>query len=180
MARVAQHRLEAMAVELANQPVFVRSDAHVLPGAFVMGAAVSTEKVADALANAKKVIESLSSTPATAAELDRAKGEVVNEAVAVATKNEALPDPWLDAETYRLKDPQDQAALLRSVTASDIQRVAGRLFNQSAVASVVAGETAPLKAALQGRVQFEVLGEISAPAPAPKTPAKPTSNANPR
>ena len=158
MARLAQHRWQAMAAELAKQPVSVRSDAHVLPGAFVMGASVSTEKAADALANAKKVIASLTSTPATAEELDRAKGEVVNEATTVATKTEAIPDPWLDAETYRLKAPQNEPALLRSVTASDIQRVAGRLFKEGAVASVVAGETAPLKAALQGRVQYEVLG----------------------
>lgn len=180
LARVAQHRWEAMAAELANQPVFVRSNAYVLPGAFVMGAAVSTEKAADALANAKKVIESLTSTPATPAELDRSRGEVVNEAVAATTNTEAIPDPWLDAETYRLKAPQDQATLLRSVSASDVQRIAGRLFKEGAVASVVTGETAPLKAALQGRVQYEVLGEISAPAPSPKTPAKPGSNAKPR
>jgi hypothetical protein len=70
--------------------------------------------------------------------------------------------------------------MLRSVTAADVQRVAGRLFKEGAIASVVAGETAPLKAALQGHIQFEVLGEITAPAPAPKTPAKPGSVAKPR
>ena len=180
MARVAQQRWQAMAAELANQPLFVRSDAHVLPGAFVMGAAVNTEKAPDALANGRKVIESLVTTPVSVAELDRARTEVVNELAAAATKTEALPDPWLDAETYRLKEVQDQAALLRSVSASDIQRVAARLFKNAAVASVVAGESAQLKASLQGRVQYEVLGEIAAPAPSPKPPAKPGSNGNPR
>ena len=33
LARVAQHRWQAMAAEIANQPLFVRSDAYVLPGA---------------------------------------------------------------------------------------------------------------------------------------------------
>lgn len=180
LARVAQHRWQAMAPELANQPVFVRSDAYVLPGEFVMGASVSTDKTADAIANAKKVLESLVSTPATVAELDRAKAEVVNEAVASAAKPEALPDPWLDADTYRLSSVQDQAALLRAVTPADIQRVAKQLFKSpDVVASVVVGEAEPLKAALQGRVQFEVLGEVVAPAPASKTPAKPSINANP-
>jgi predicted Zn-dependent peptidase len=180
LARVAQQRWQAMAAELANQPVFVRSDAYVLPGAFVMGAAVNTDKAPDALANAKKVIESLLTTPATVAELERAKGEVVNEVTAAVTKTEAVPDPWLDAETYRLKEVQDQAALLRSITALDLQRVAARLFKNATVASVVTGESAQLKASLQGRVQYEVLGEIAAPAPSPKPPAKPGSNANPR
>lgn len=181
LARLAQHRWQAIAPELANQPVFARSDGYVLPGAFVMGTAVSTEKSADALANAKKVLESLVTTAATPAEVDRAKAEVVNEAVVVATKSEAVPDPWLDLDTYRLRALQDLPALLRAVTPADMQRVAGRLFREpTAVASVLVGEAVPLKTALQGRVQFEVLGEVAAPAPTPKTPAKPTGNVNPR
>ena len=86
------------------------------------------EKTADVLASARKVIESLITTPATAAELDRAKNEVINESVPAATKIEAVADPWLDADTYRLNAIQDQAALLRAVSAADIQRVATRLF----------------------------------------------------
>jgi zinc protease len=180
MARLAQQRWQAMAAELANQPMFARSDAHVLPGAFVMGTAVSTEKAVDALANARKVIESLVNTPATPAELERAKLEIVNEAVVTGTKPEMVPDPWLDVDTYRLNAVQDQAAMLRAVTAADIQRVATRLFKNAAIASVVAGESEQLKAALQGRVQYEVLGEIATPAPSPKPPAKPSTNSNPR
>lgn len=181
LARLAQHRWQAMTPELANQPVFARSDAHVLPGAFVMGATVSNEKGADALLSGKKVIESLITTPATVSELDRARTEVVNEAVAAAARTEAIPDPWLDANTYRIDAVQDQGALLKEVTAADVQRVANRLFKNAAIASlVVAGYPAQFKSALEGRVQFEVLGEISAPAPAPKTPAKPSGNANPR
>ena len=179
LARVAQHRWQATAPELAKQPVFVRNHAYVLPGAFVMGAAVNELTVADALANARKVIASLMSTPPTAEELERARTEVINELTPVLTKPEALADPWLDADTYRLSAPQDQIALLRAVTAPEVQRVANRLFNKTIV-SVVTGETAPLKAALQGRYQFEVLGEITTSPPAPKTPAKPASNDNPR
>jgi len=180
LARVAQHRWQAMAAELANQQVSVRSDAYVLPGMFVMGASVSSDKTADALTNAKKVLEALVNTPATVAEVDRAKSEVVNEAVAIATKPEAVPDAWLDADTYRLKEVQDLPAMLRAVTPADIQRVAGRLFKVPSVASIVVGEADSLKAALQGRVQFEVLGEVTAPTPSSKTPAKPAGNANPR
>jgi zinc protease len=183
LARVAQQRWQATAPELANQPVFARSDGYVLPGMFVMGAAVSTEKTADALANARKVVASLVNTPPTAVELERAKAEVVNEATVIATKAEAIPDPWLDWDTYHLKSLQDQPALLRAVTAADVQRVAARLFREpNAVASVLVGEATPLKTALQGRAQFEVLGEeiIVAPAAVPKTPAKPAGNVNPR
>jgi zinc protease len=178
LARVAQNRWQAAAPELAKQPVFARHDAYVLPGAFVMGAAVNEMTVGDSLAKARKVIDSLMSTPPTAEELERAKTEVINELSTTLTKPEALPDPWLDADTYRLSAPQDEIALLRAVTASEVQRVATRLFNKTIV-SVVAGETAPLKAALQGRYQYEVLGEIATPAPSPKPPAKPAGNVNP-
>jgi predicted Zn-dependent peptidase len=179
LARIAQHRWEALAPELARKPVFVRNDGYVLPGAFVMGATVTDLTTADALANAKKVLDSLMTTPATPAELDRAKNELINETSAMLAKPDALPDPWLDADTYRLSAPQDQIALLRAVTAPELQRVANRLFNKTIV-SVVAGETAPLKAALQGRFQYEVLGEVATPAPTPKPPVKPTGSVNPR
>ena len=180
LARLAQHRWQGTSPDLAKQPVFVRSGAYVLPGAFVMGAAVNSQVAVDTLANARKVIDSLVTTPATSAELERATTEVINEVSAVLSKPESLSDPWLDMDTYRLSEAQDQIALLRSVTASDIQRVANRLFKSASVATVVAGETLQLKAALQGRLQFEVLGEIATPAPSPKPATKPARNDNPR
>jgi zinc protease len=187
LAKVAEHRWQGMTPELAKQPVFVRSESHALPGAFIMGAAVSAQNAPDALANAKKVMESLMTTPATTAELERAKTELINEVTAVYSKPDFAPDPWLDLDTYHLSALQDQAALLRSVTAQDVQRVATRLFKDPALASVIAGETLQLKAALQGRFQYEVLGEIATPtptpkpsAPAPKPPATPVKNDSPR
>jgi zinc protease len=183
LAKVAQHRWQATSPEMSKQPVFVKTDAYVLPGAFVMGATVTETTAVDSLANARKVLDSLMSTPATAEELERARTEAINEISANLSKPETLPDPWLDADTYRLSAPQDQIALLRSVTAAEVQRVANRLFNKSIV-SVVAGESAALKAALQGRFQYEVLGEIAAPAPSQKPPTKPATkpatNDNPR
>ena len=180
LARIAQHRWQASTPELATQPVFVRSDAYVLPGAFVMGATVKSTTAADAITNARKVLDSLMNTPATPAELERAKNEVVNEIAGLMAKPDVAPDPWLDLDTYRLSATQDQITTLRSITASEIQRVATRLFNRGAIATVVAGETAELKGALEGRLQYEVLGEMATPAPSPKTPAKPTSSVNPR
>jgi hypothetical protein len=178
LARVAQQRWQASTPELAKQPVFVRSNSYVLPGHFVMGATVNELTAADSLANAKKAIESLMTTPATPDEIERAKTEVIGELMTTVTKTDALADPWLDADTYRLSAPQDQIALLKNVTPADIQRVANRLFNKMIV-SLMAGESAPLKAALQGRYQYEVLGEIAAPAPSQKPPTKPANNINP-
>ena len=180
LAKVAEHRWQGLTPELAKQPVFVRSESHALPGALVMGAAVNVQNAAETLANAKKVMESLMTTPATAAELERAKTELTNEVVAMTSKPDSAPDPWLDLDTYYLTNIQDQAALLRSVTAQDVQRVANRLFKDAAPATVVAGETLQLKAALEGRFQYEVLGEIATPAPTPKPAATPVKKDSPR
>jgi predicted Zn-dependent peptidase len=144
-----------------------------------MGATIDPQHAADTLANARKVMEALIATPATAAELERAKTEAIGEISGQLAKPEAFPDPWLDVYTYHLSALQDQVALLRAVTAQDVQRIATRLFKEPRLATVVAGDTLPLKAALQGRFQYEVLGEIATPAPAPKPPAKPATKSSP-
>lgn len=179
LAKLAEHRWQGLAPELAKQPVFARSESHALPGAFVVGASVNVQSAADSLANARKVMESLITTAPTAAELERAKAEVINENAGSLAKPEAAPDPWLDFDTYHLPAIQDQIALLRSVTAQDIQRVANRLFKDATVASVIAGDTLPLKAAMEGRFKFEVLGEIASPTPSPKPPTTPGAINNP-
>ena len=179
LAKLAEQRWQGLTPELTKQPVFARSESHALPGAFVMGAAVDAQTAADSLANARKVMDSLITTPATAAELERAKTEAISEVSGPMSKPEAAPDPWLDLDTYHLSSAQDQIALLRSVTPQDIQRVATRLFKDPTIASVIAGDTLPLKAALQGRFQYEVLGEIPTPAPSPKPPATPAKKDSP-
>ncbi|HEU4766772.1 MAG TPA: insulinase family protein [Pyrinomonadaceae bacterium] len=179
LAKLAEHRWQGLTPELAKQPVFVRSESHALPGAIVMGAAVNVQTAADLLANARKVMDSLMSTPATAAELERAKTEVINEISGKLAKPDAAPDPWLDMDTYHLSAIQDQVAMLRSVTTQEIQRVANRLFKDAALASVIAGDVLQLKPALEGRFLYEVLGEIATPAPAPKPSPTPVKKDSP-
>jgi zinc protease len=180
LAKIAEQRWQGLTPELVTQPVFARSESYALPGVFVMGATVNTQSAADALANARKVMDSLMTTPATAAELDRAKTEAIGEISGPLSKPESFPDAWLDQDTYHLPGLQDQTALLRAVTPQDVQRIANRLFNKDAVgASVIAGEPSALKGALQGRFQYEVMGEIAAPAPAPKPSATPGTKVSP-
>jgi zinc protease len=180
LAKVAQLRWESSAAELARQPVFARADSFALPGAFVMGATVNAENAADSVTSARKVLDSLTKTPVTVDELERAKLEAANEISSELAKLESQPDPWLDAHTYRLSTIQDQLALLRAVTISDVQRVASRLFKSGAIAAVVAGDAMQLKPAFEGRHQYEVFGEIPIPTPSPKPPVKPPSSDNPR
>jgi predicted Zn-dependent peptidase len=179
LAKLAEQRWQGLTPELTKQPVFARSESHALPGAFVMGATVNAQTAADSVANARKVMESLIATAATDAEMERAKTEAISEVSGPLAKPEAAPDPWLDLDTYHLSATQDQIALLRSVTAQDLQRVANRLFKDAAVATVIAGDPLQLKAALQGRLQYEVPGEIATPTPSAKPAATPGAKVSP-
>jgi zinc protease len=180
LAKIAEQRWQGLTPELVKQPVFARSESYALPGVFVMGASINTQSAPDVLANARKVMDSLMTTPATDAELDRAKTEAIGEASGPLSKPESFPDPWLDLDTYHLSALQDQIALLKAVNGQDVQRLAKRIFKDATLASVIAGEPTPLKAALQGRFQYEVMGEIATPAPAPKPPATPGTKNSPR
>ena len=179
LAKVAEQRWQGLTPELVKQPVFARSESYALPGAFVMGATVNMQTVADSLANARKVMESLFTTAPSTAELERAKTDALAEISGLLSKPEAAPDAWLDLITYHLSAVQDTTALLRAVTAQDVQRVANRIFKDAKVATVIAGDTLPLKAALEGRFKYEVLGEIAIPNPAPKPAATPATKSSP-
>ncbi len=167
LAVIAKHRLEEAIPELAKKPLFVRSEARVMPGVFVLGAPVNNVSVAGTIAAARKMLDALSEAPPTSAELERAKSEVGAEVTTQLAKSEGITDAWLDLDTYRLPPTTDQLAALRAISPADIQRVATRLFHQAAIATVVVGDSQQLKTALQGRLQFEVMGEIAAPAPSP-------------
>ena len=180
LAKVAQDRWQSIAPELITKPVFARSESYQLPGIFFMGTTVSNQMVVDSVASAKKVFDSLITTPVTSAELDRAKREAITELNSTTSKLENVPDSWLDMDTYRITAYQDPVASMQAVSTSDLQRVASRLFKEAAIATVLVGDPLQLKPALEGRLKFDVLGEMPAPTPSPKPPAKPGTSSSPR
>jgi zinc protease len=179
LARVAQARWQEANPDVAGKPTFVRSESYVLPGSIVMGANVTPQVTVATLTSAKKVLEGLITTPGTAAELERARQAVISELTSQTPRSEAEADAWLDRYTYRLTEVQDNVALLQAVSPADLQRVATRLFKDAPIATVVVGDAQQLKAALQGQVPFEVLGEVTEKAPPPKPPAKPGNTSSP-
>ena len=167
LAVIAKHRLEEVIPELSKKPLFVRSEARVMPGMFVLGTPVNNGSVAGTITVARKMLDALTEAPPSSAEVERAKSEVAAEVATLLSKPEGMTDAWLDLDTYRLPPVNDQLATLRAISPADIQRVATRLFHQAAIATVVVGDSQQLKTALQGRLQFEVMGEIPTPAPSP-------------
>jgi len=180
LARVAQNRWQAAAPELASKPLFVRSESYLLPGMIVMGTAVNQNATIDSIATAKKIADSLSTTPIAPNEIERARKELLDEGNTALSKPESLPDSWLDMDTYRLTAAQERSTAIQSISPGDVQRVANRLLKDAPVATVIAGDAAQLKPLLQSRVQFEVFGETPSTGPNTKPPTKPATPSSPR
>jgi predicted Zn-dependent peptidase len=177
LAGVARQRWERLVPELSRNPMFVRHDARLLPGMFIMGATVNSSLAARTMVNAKEVFRSLIGAPVSAAELDQAR----NEAMIVFTKGLAKPDglaeAWLDLDTYKLQPIAEQLQSLQKISAADLQRTASRLFGKAAIASVAIGNGELLKAQLEKDTPVELLGEVKAEPKVTSPPqvAKPAS-----
>jgi zinc protease len=171
LARVMQLRLQAALPEASS--LFVRHEAHALPGSYVIGASAPAASASRIISAARDVMNSsLSSQPSTV-ELEAARSEAVAKMNRQASKPESIADAWLDIETYKLPRFSEQANALRSVTAADVQRVAVRLFKDARVASVVVGNSEELKASLGASIQ------LSEEAPRKSLPVFVTPRANP-
>jgi hypothetical protein len=173
LAGVARQRWLALIPELARAPFFVRHEPRQLPGVFIMGATVNNNIAAKTLAAAKTVLRSLVTTPATAAELEQARGEAVVVATKALSQSDGMATAWLDIDTYHLGSIEEQLKTLRSVTPKDLQQTAISLFGKGAVAAVAVGNSTQLKTILEHDAPVELLGEIPPQEKSPKT--KPTT-----
>lgn len=171
LSLIARDRWLAAYPDLSKSASFVRDEAHVLPGMFVMGASVPTGAAAVALSAARDVLRALVKAPPTAAEFARAKSE----ATAVFNKQleqpETIANLWLDIETYKLAPVADQARALAQVTPLDVQRLAARLFRDAPLVTLALGSAAQLTADLEREGKVEVAGAAPTPKTSP-TPAK--------
>jgi zinc protease len=170
VAQIVRDRWQAASPDLSA--VFVRHEAHVLPGMFVLGASVPTASASKAVSAVRQVIRSFAQNAETAPELERARTEILAEISRQGSQTElkeATADIWLYIETYKLMPLAPQ---IRSVTLPDVQRVAARLFKDAAVATVLVGNYEQLKASFDGSVELRSETPNLKTAADPKTPAK--------
>ena len=180
LAILARQRWTRLLPELGRSPISVRHSAFVLPGSFVMGASVDSVLAGKALTSAKETMQSLASSPVTAAELEQARNELIIQSTNAFAKPPGIADAWLDGDTYALPSVAERMRRLSGVTAADLQRVATRLFRDGAFASVVLGDSGVVKAQLERYGKVEVLGEIAPPKDLkPESQSKPDSTAKP-
>ena len=175
LAVLAQHRWERLSPELTRSPIYVRHDAFLLPGMFVMGASVDTLLAGKTLASAKEVVQSLANAPVTAAELELARYETLAQINKGLASPDGIANAWLDSDAYGLPSVAEQMRTLSALTAADVQRVASRLIREGAFVSVVVGKSELLKAQLERSTKVEVMGEI-----VPKAEPKSESKSNPQ
>lgn len=180
LALLARDRWQAALPELGKSAFFVRNEAHVLPGLFIMGASVRAAAAAQTLSAARNVLRTLSTSPPTTAEFARAR----NEALAVFNKQleqpETLADLWLDGATYKLSPVADQARAFGQVTQADVQRVAAKLFRDTPAVAVAVGSASQLSADLGRDGTVEVIGAATSAPQAPPAPLKtPAPSATP-
>jgi zinc protease len=185
LAILTRQRWEKILPELARNPVFVRHDAFALPGMFVMGASVDNLLAGKTLASARETMQSVASSPVTTAELEQAKSEAVALANKELSTSEGTAKAWLDADTYQLPSPAEQMRALNAMSTGDVQRVATRLLHDSALASVVVGNSDVVKTQIERYGKVEILGEIDPTTkPESKNETKPLtksdSNAKPQ
>ncbi len=165
MAIIARKRWETLSPELTRRPVFVRNEPHVLPGIFVMGAAVDSLLVGKTLKTAHDVLQSLVSGLVPAAELEQAKNEASAQFTKELERPEGTARAWLDIDTFGLPSISQQMGAISAVSAADLQRVASSLFENTRIASVVIGNSQQLKAMLEPNVKVELMGELEKPQP---------------
>ena len=152
LAQIVRDRWQATSPDLSS--ISVRHEAHALPGIFVMAASAPAASVSKAVAAAQQVMRTLAQGGPTAAELERARSEVLTDMSRRMSQPESIADAWLDMVTFKAASPNTLESSVRRLTVVDIQRVAGRLFKDAPVATVVVGNSQQLKAALGAGVEM--------------------------
>jgi zinc protease len=168
IALIVRDRWQAAGADLSLTSA--RHETHVLPGIFILSASTLPGSASKAVSAAQDVMLSLAQKGPSADEVNRARLVMLAEISRQMTQRDAIADAWLDVETFKSPRPNTIPTIIQSLTVTDIQRVAARLFKDAPVATVVVGNYDQLKAAFAGKI------ESGAQAPNPKTadPAVPT------
>lgn len=173
LALAARDLWQSQQPELGKTGFFVRHEAHLLPGMFVMGASVPVAEAANTLTKARNVLTTLMKSGVPQDVLERVRSEAIAELTKQLERPETLADLWLDVDTFQLASFDEQLRQLKSVSAADLVRTANRLFKDAPIVSVAAGSASRLKTDLGSTGKIEVLGEAPVPAPvAVPAPAK--------
>jgi len=124
------------------------------------------------MAAAQEILQTLAQNGPTATELENARSAMLTEINRRASQPEKTADTWLDIDTYKLAPANVQANSISNLAATDLQRVAGRLFKDASIARVVVGDSEQLKNSLGAGVELQNEKAVIKTAVDPVVPTK--------
>ncbi len=130
LASILEARLKTRVPAAHRDDVFVRNDAHVLPGVLVVGFNIPN-RAGDASLDAGALITRALAEPVTEAELSTARA-----GLKAAWNQRTAAKVWLDADTFSLSDPLGDLRALDAATLSAVNAFA-RKVSAAPMASVL-------------------------------------------
>jgi predicted Zn-dependent peptidase len=126
-ARLLEDRLKARMPAESAANVFVRHEAHVQPGLFVLGFAASKNDVGPG--NGKIEANDLI-TKALADPISDAEVAAARTAASTLWQKHPIEEWWLDADTYKMSSAEAARTAFDKVTITDVRSLVGRLQQQ--------------------------------------------------
>jgi len=164
LAMIVRERLKAAIPQLTS--LAVKHESHLLPGMFLISLSTPNEVATKALAAAQEVTRALSQSGPTPTEVESARSLLTAETGRQFSQPETVAAAWLDVETFKSPRPSVVSTLIRSLSPADVQRVATRLFKDTAAATVVVATYNPAfgdKPAPQGAASPDAKPDPAAP-----------------
>lgn len=135
-AQVLESRLKGRVRGDMAPRVFVKSDAHILPGVITIGLAEYDGRVSDEKTTAEELVRKSLAEPVTDAEFSAARGRF-----AAWWQSQTPVSLWLDMDTFRTAAVDDQAKTVDAVTLHDVTTFAEKLQKAPMVMVLVSGST---------------------------------------
>jgi zinc protease len=151
LAQIARSRWQAAVPELSN--VSVRHEAHALPGMFLFSATAPQGSAGKSVTAAQDVMRKLVQAAPAAGEFEGARIALETQQAKQFSQPSGVAEAWLDVDTFKSPRPSTVATLIRSLTPTDVQRVATKLFKDAPAATIAVGNAEQLKSQFGGNVE---------------------------
>ncbi len=124
LTKILQNRLQNRMTAESGKDVFVRQEAHLLPGAVIFGYASRTVKE-----KPENIVSMILINPVNPEEFSRAKNDFLQE-----FNQKDTAENWLDFETFKLGSVKDETNKANNITIADVNRVAERFRKEPVIA----------------------------------------------
>lgn len=133
-AKVLEAKLRDRIPQAVAKGVFVRSESHILPGAFVVGLTADRNDIGkeNGKINSPELVANTMAEPISDTEFAKALSAVLD-----GWRKRDVLSLWLDVDTYRTAEPKARLDALSSVTIDDVRALAKKLHGEPAAVVVV-------------------------------------------